>query len=1075
MSSPSTLTLEALRQAVRVAEPAALLVEPRILRRVIRLDRRLMGLGFSVPHRKTYTIERDRLLAFVDLEELDLSPAAELPRHVILLSKPADDESLEYLPAEDSLHRYWKMLFHARVHVDLGLRFNAHPTPQELAGQRRQEIGEVEFAEIQAVLLKDKYLFPEPSDLETYVEFVSVYLELRYFSESDLPLWFPAIRDWAEIDRIVSLDIAHLEVFERTRLGTKPLEAATGSSAGTDRERHTPQPRRWAFLGRLGDPAVRARRAAAVGNGVKAAILQTRAAQLATGEQRRELTRGADHELRRVVLRLQPVLQFSESDVDLWCRALQPLLGPAAAGFWTLEARLLYDLQKVCVEHERGVFKLDPISWICTLGRRPLRRPLNLLREVLITKHLRSAARRVATARLSEVERRQVESLLAATVEQVEHRSRDRIRPLILDVLTDVGLVPQNIPERVARQAVVEELLDRIVEYGVVNLGNLRDSLSKNDLKLPDLAGVTELLGGDRLLRADRQLGAVLDGVYRPGAVYLRWAQRLSSLAFGTRPGRFATKYMLLPYGGTYLALAFLRHLILGDQAANHGSPPETPLETISAETGVPPAMQIGFAGAVFLFGTWVALLMHNARFRAWFLSRLTAGWQILRRVVVDWPTAVFRSPLVHRILRSTIYAAVRDYIVRPAVLTALIGVAWALVLRSLHTHVVIETFLLTALILNSPAGRFADEWIADLVVRAWHDLRMRVFAVTYQVIMDGFHALLVGLERIVYTVDEWVRFRAGDHRGLQLAKLVGGTLWFFVSYVVVFVFTLLLEPQINPIKHFPVVTVAHKLLLPAAPELINGLARYDYIGLARANAIVWSTIWLIPGVFGFLVWELKGNWQLYKANRPGKLLPAPFGHHGETMVRLLRTGFHSGTLPKLFAALRSASRKAQQSGDRKAVNRKRAAVERVEEAVGNFVTRDLTGLLNAATSVPASNLVVSSVGAATNRLKVTLQDPAAPEEPVVLIWEETGGQLTVSVAPTCWLEHLNDQQRERFAMALAGLFQRSGADAAQGPLDIPLTPPLTWQQWLETWAGDSRVCDRTIKVESRIATAAAE
>lgn len=61
--------------------------------------------------------------------------------------------------------------------------------------QRHLEIGELEFAEIRSVLLKDEYLFPDPNDIETYVEFVAVYLELREFAEKNLPIYFPGIRD----------------------------------------------------------------------------------------------------------------------------------------------------------------------------------------------------------------------------------------------------------------------------------------------------------------------------------------------------------------------------------------------------------------------------------------------------------------------------------------------------------------------------------------------------------------------------------------------------------------------------------------------------------------------------------------------------------------------------------------------------------------------------------------------------------------------------------------------------------------------------------------------------------------
>ena len=36
------------------------------------------------------------------------------------------------------------------------------------------------------------------------------------------------------------------------------------------------------------------------------------------------------------------------------------------------------------------------------------------------------------------------------------------------------------------------------------------------------------------------------------------------------------------------------------------------------------------------------------------------------------------------------------------------------------------------------------------------------------------------------------------------------------MAYVLRFAVNVLLEPQFNPIKHFPVVTVGHKLLLAA-------------------------------------------------------------------------------------------------------------------------------------------------------------------------------------------------------------------------------------------------------------------
>jgi hypothetical protein len=1030
------LTFESLREMLKAVDPTALLLEPRILRRVIRLDRRLKGLGFVVPHRKSYTIERERLLAFADADELGTPDIAELPRHVILLTVPTDDESLDLASGSQTLWHYWRMLFHARVHVELERRIHEHASWAEFARQRRQQIGDIEFAEIQAVLLKDEFLFPDPSDVETYIEFAAVYLELRYFAKSDLPIYFPSIRDWEQIDQIVSQDIYHGSLFESTRpphLSAEPNERPVDiTDLGV-----LPKPSGWArtWTGRLSQIRTHARRAAAMGNGVKAAIHQMRAAQQLSSTKQIDARRAAEQELRRVVQRLQPVLQLTNAEVDRWCAALHPLLAPAAQGFWSLEARLLYDLQKVCVEHERGVFKLDVIEWCRTLGRRPVRRPLPLLREVMITKHLRSAARRLATARLSPVARNNLAELLAVIVERIEHRSRDRIRPVILRALDNVGLVPRNLPENIARRNVVEELLDRIVEHGVVNLGNLRDALSKNDLKLPDLSGILELVRGDRLLRADRLLGNQLDGVYRPGAIYLRLAQRLSSLAFGTRAGRLATLYLGLPFGGAYLALEGLQHLAhwVMDRPT-HGTP----------------------LYAVLGLGVWLALLIHRPGFRAWCIGQLRAAWHLFRQVVVEWPAGLLRSPFVQQILQSPAYAAARNYVVRPGVLGGLIwAVASRLSPQPLSLHFPTYSYLVSAIFLNSPIGRYADEWIGDVVMRAWHDLRMRVFAAAYQWIMDTFHRLLVALERVVYGVDEWLRFRAGDKRDVQAVKLVAGTCWFFMSYFVVFVFTLLVEPQINPIKHFPVVTVSHKLILPTGSAFVERLE--PYIGSARAKTLVWSTIWLIPGVFGFLVWELKENWRLYAANRATQLGPVPLGHHGETMVRLLRPGFHSGTLPKLFAALRRAARKAHQNSDWKPVHKKQAIVHRAEESVRRFVERDFKGLLDLAQVFPVGGFSVDRIHVSTNRIEVALEPGGDPEQTTWLCWEEDKGRLTAIVRGTQWIQRMHVSQREMFVMALSGLFQRTGVQAVAGSIEAPLTPAITWDRWVSFWSGRSK------------------
>src|SRR5207248_10049289 len=102
---------------------------------------------------------------------------------------------------------------------------------------------------------------------------------------------------------------------------------------------------------------------------------------------------------------------------------------------------------------------------------------------------------------------------------------------------------------------------------------------------------------------------------------------------------------------------------------------------------------------------------------------------------------------------------------------------------------------------------------------------------------------------------------------------------------------------------------------------------------VGKANAVAGTIVWGIPGIFGFLVWELKENWKLYRANEAPTLSPVIVGSHGETMLRLMRPGFHSGTLPKLYAKLRRHERRHQEIRAR----RRLEELHHVEAAVKRF------------------------------------------------------------------------------------------------------------------------------------------
>ena len=149
--------------------------------------------------------------------------------------------------------------------------------------------------------------------------------------------------------------------------------------------------------------------------------------------------------------------------------------------------------------------------------------------------------------------------------------------------------------------------------------------------------------------------------------------------------------------------------------------------------------------------------------------------------------------------------------------------------------------------------------------------------------------------------------------------------------------------------------------------------------------------IWCIPGIFGFLAWELRENWRLYAANRANRLRRVIVGSHGESMMRLLRPGFHSGTIPKRFAKLRRAERKARENGGWKAARKHLEVLHHTERDVRRFVEREfLARFADWLGTLPA----VEKVYLSTNRVRAALSCPAVADATLWLAFEMQSGWL---------------------------------------------------------------------------------
>jgi hypothetical protein len=1057
-ATPSdVLTVAELQRLLTQTEPAALLVPPRILRRVIKQDRGLAGPGLQVPHRKSYVVSRDRLLGIAAVDELRLEPNRELPPIPILLPRP-DWQRLSSRDSAKALRKYWRLLFHARIHLALQARSARDGLPS-----RVERIGPTEFAEATAVLRQENYLLPPGDAATVYEEFAAVYLELRYFAPHMLPLYFPACLQPDTIDTVLAEDVDAAGLFAATRLqgaadpdppqragsvsdGEMPIADVSGSS-------QTDAPRAYRRL------LERADKFSARGNRVRAAIFRMRATRLAPHGQINPTRAAAYREIDHFSKRLQKALDYSDEVAADWRQALTALLEPASRGIWPSESRMLYDLQKACLARERPVYAVDLVEWFVSWGRRPIKRPLPFHDSVRMVKHLHSALHRLTAVRISEPIRRRLTELLVESTHQATHRLRQRLRPVVAAALNKVGLTPHNIAEEVARDKVVEELIDLVVEHGFLGMSDLRDAIARNRLKLPDLtengaatvrernehrsltvaaliawgSGIKTFFLGDALIRANRQLASDLDGVYRRGEIYLRWLQRLSAAAFGTHVGRLLTLYVALPFG---CSLAVLK---VWDEVLEHipGGTPESRINPY----------------AFTLLGLFFLALFHVAPFRRVLLGAILKTWHILRWFGRDLPAWILRLPWVVHILQSEPWLFFFQFVLKP--------LPWAvlgtLLLRSFGYSLPVSLgagagiFWAGSLLLNSRWGAYVEEAATDYLMRTWQLIHADLVPGLVRWVIYLYRRLQEEVERLIYTVDEWLRFRPGDSRLSLIAKPVLGLIWFTVTYLFRVIFNLFVEPTFNPIKHFPTVTVTAKLLLPIYPALLRTFRApvEPVLGKALGNTVAATAIGLLPGLAGFLVWELKENWRLYRANQAPTLRPEIVGHHGETVLRLMRPGFHSGTLPKLFARLRH--------GRGRSPRKQYEALHHLRERLRQFVERNLFAILSGSKSWGnAVPLHVGEIHIATNRIRIELAGPTAS---IHVDFEQHGGRLLAGL--TCsaayretWSSRLTPEAGMAFRDALGGFYELAGVELVREQREAPL-PPIRWEDWVQTWQRD--------------------
>jgi hypothetical protein len=598
----------------------------------------------------------------------------------------------------------------------------------------------------------------------------------------------------------------------------------------------------------------------------------------------------------------------------------------------------------------------------------------------------------------------------------------------------------------------------------------LRDTISRNNLKLPDLRDPRELIRGDPLLQLDRRLSTTLDGVYRPSEIYLRLLQKLTAPNFGTRFGRWFTRFVTLPFGGALVILEGIDlifrevYKLWGMDYAPVFGPLTVLIDVIKQRPflGEEPwpfleTHQLYAPIMLGLLGFFLMLIINSRKFRrevGALLSHLGHG---IRWLVAELPLRLVPWPVLRRFLKSWAFQIFYSVFFLPILFClALWQIFPRLFGEPINPWRAAGVFLIVEFIFNSRPGHAAGDAVTRGGLRIFDWFRSGLLPGLLRLIIRLFKQITDSVEYVLYTVDEWLRFRTGDNRFSMVLRVLLGLVWFPVSYITRLYLVVLIEPGINPLK-LPISILAAKFLYPItiAIELVPRFTQLlaPVVGNIVAHGIAWTTWWLLPDAFGFLFWETKENWRLYKANRPKFLGPISVGPRGETLLHLLQPGFHTGTLPKLYAQWRYAVKQAYETGAWRAARACRESLLEMENSFARFVEREVLVLLHQNPLWRKRPLSVANVTMASNVVHIAIGHAAFPDRALSLSFAERDGLLTASMDEPGWLPDLPPEERATLARALEGMYNLAGVNWVSETGAPP--DPIKWKDWVRDWQTD--------------------
>jgi hypothetical protein len=750
---------------------------------------------------------------------------------------------------------------------------------------------------------------------------------------------------------------------------------------------------------------------------------------------REHLEKKYQHQLATMVDKIFANLALPEED-QIELRKLIRYLAYSAR-YEPLARHLLIDLQRSYMEGNQSYFWANLGAYFFSLGRIPLRAPLKFYPALKRFRRFQRALEKLLRLPLDPQQYvrylRMMENIASRFKAQLHEEILQSLKPIFKDVFSQ----QMSYPEQMAQIQIQEDIIEKIVQQHYLNFMELRDLLSTHDLKIRDWSHLKDFLGYDPLSLLDRRFRREFPGIYDGAEIYLKGLHLLSGLFFGTRWGRRIAKYLLFS-GGFALSVA-----VLLDYSTPYVYLP------VSSFFATAPLVLIW---SLVLFFLWTSLGR----------SLIYKFWKVLRFFfsLLFWTLKFFFygvPQFLWNFFDSWIPFGFRIRFLAPFFIASFFTVLYAWLAPDTSKEILGVLFGSISL-------------LCYMLALPWIDFKRRLRFVTVDMGIEGLkflfisffkgtlkfcHSFLFLSECGMYHLEQYFRHQQGEWLGKTLLKRLFAFLWFWPRFTIRFYLRVFLEPQINPLK-FPVVSVTYKVWLPLSltftPPLESALVRLQ-IPFALAKGIVQFHAFIFTGSFGFLFWELKQNWGLYRQNDSCVIRKLPILPQGETLAQLLHTGISLGKIPEIYQKLRKATHSRRYSAEHsiqiRLLERK---LDLLKKRIQFFTEKHFLGglLQHPVFSNRQEFLGVSEIRLWNGGLFVSIKVGPSKEALLLLHFEMKGELLVVA----CQLhpeahEILSSAQKTMIDLALYLFYKRLGVALSEEHLSAYLMQ--RYKTYLET------------------------